>query len=634
MLIRKKNIALIIFITLIIITFISVNISVRLLGSELKADMTSNKRYSLSPASKDIIATITSPVQIRVYLSSALTQENPSYASYAQFVVRFLKKYQLQAGRDKIKLEIIDPRPYSSEEDDAKKIGIKPFPDASGQSNLYFGAIISNTFGKSAIIPNFIPSRSGYLETDISRILSKLTNGNLKNIGLITPQLPLITKAYGQSVPNWAIVAQIQNDYNIIELNDRISQIPNNIDVLVLINPQRQSPLLTYALDQYLLRGGNILIINDIFSEKQASLKGTLNASSADMNKLFQNWGFSLPNDTIVGDRNLGELTLISNSNGQQTKNFPYWLQLEEKQINQSHHATHGLTHIRLKTSGIITPKEDNPQIKFTPLLTTTNKANLVEKSSFTQNNQTQLESLFRDGDTQYVLAAEIEGKFPSLFAQNIMAGTKYEKQMPTFLPYSIAQGKIIVLADSDFLVAENWADTSETMNNPVYGLAPLYDNGTLILRFLDYLTGKNSLLGINNKHPLNTKTVGENIYIKTFNKYAETYNQALTELNQRQAWEKTQNITPLNSTATPLTAQQLQAMETNAQRIKDLQKEINKITYQIKEENAQKINEIIRLNIIYIPLVTILFILCIYIISRRRSNKRVEEIANELQSN
>ena len=238
MLIRKKNIALIIFITLIIITFISVNVSVRLLGSELKADMTSNKRYSLSPASKDIIATITSPVQIRVYLSSALTQENPSYASYAQFVVRFLKKYQLQAGRDKIKLEIIDPRPYSSEEDDAKKIGIKPFPDASGQSNLYFGAIISNTLGKSAIIPNFIPSRSGYLETDISRILSKLTNGNLKNIGLITPQLPLITKAYGQSVPNWAIVAQIQNDYNIIELNDRISQIPNNIDVLVLINPQ------------------------------------------------------------------------------------------------------------------------------------------------------------------------------------------------------------------------------------------------------------------------------------------------------------------------------------------------------------------------------------------------------------
>lgn len=628
--IKRNSITLSIFLILIMIIFISINVSVRLLGNGIKADMTSNQRYSLSSSSKKILSSVSSPVQIRIYLSSALAQENPAYASYAQFVVRFLKKFQRQAEGNKIKIEIIDPKPYSPEEDDAKKLGLKPFTDASGQNNLYFGAVISNTLGKRAIIPQFIPERSGYLENDISRIMAKLTTSNLKNVGLISPQLPLITKAYGQSIPNWAIVAQIQNDYNITELSDKISQIPTDIDVLMLINPKKLTPLFTYALDQYLLRGGNLLIINDIFSEKQASLKGTLSANSANMNTLFKNWGFVLADDVVVGDRNLGELTLLSTPNGQQTKNFPYWLQLGKNQINQAQPSTKGLNHIRLKTSGILIPEEKNAQIKFTPLLTTSSQANLVSKASFLKNNQSQLENQFTDGNKQYILAAEIEGKFPSIFSKNVLAGTKYEKQMPTFLPYSIAQGKIIVLADSDFLVAENWANTNGTVQNPIYGLVPVYDNGMLILRFLDYLTGKNNLLGLTNKEPLNTKTVGENIYVKTFNKYADNYNRAQEELTQRQqlAQEYYKNS---QSSISQLTAQELKEIESNSQRIKELQREINKIAYQIKEENAQKINTIIRHNTIYIPLIIILGFLLIYIAQHQKAQKRAEEILNEL---
>ena len=630
---KNKSFPLIIFILLIVVIFLSLNITVRLLLPSLKFDMTTSQKYSLSPSSQKILSSLTSPVQIKLYLSNALTQENPAYANYAQFVTRYLRKYQQIAGADKIKIEIIDPKPFSSAEEDEKKAGIKALSDTSGQSNLYFGAVISNALGKSAVIPNFIAARSGYLENDISRILAKINTGSHKNIGLVSPQLPLITHAYGQSIPNWAIVAQIQNDYNIIELSDRISQIPTNIDVLLVINITKLSPLFAYALDQYVLRGGKLIIISDIYSEKKAADKGKLSAFTANLNPLFKNWGFSIPQDKIVGDRNLGELTQINTSIGPQTKNYPYWLLLNPEQINQDNSATQGLNQIRFKSSGMIVPKDDNTQIKFTPLLTTTSHANWSNSDSFIKQDQAELENKFKEGNEQYILGAEIEGKFFSSFSKNILAGTPSEKKLPPYLPYSIAPGKIIILADSDFIVAENWADTSSTPNNPVYGLAPIYDNGSLLLRLLDYLTGKEDVLGLHNSEPFNIKTVGENIYSQTFNKYANAYSQAQFELNQRQLLAQTY-AKATQQVFTPLTAQQIKEVENNKQRILELQQEINKLAYLIKEENIQKLSQITDYNIIYIPLLTIFLILIIYLIIQKRAQKRIGEIANELRSN
>ena len=200
-------------------------------------------------------------------------------------------------------------------------------------------------------------------------------------------------------------------------------------------------------------------------------------------------------------------------------------------------------------------------------------------------------------------------------------------------MPYSIAQGKIIIIADSDFIVAENWADTSSTINNPVYGLAPLFDNGALLLRLLDYLTGKNDLLGLQNTESQNIKTVGENIYTGIFNQYADPYSQAQYELAQRQALSQTYPK-KLQQTFTPLTAQQIKEMETNTQRIQELQQEINKISYQIKEDNIRQINTIIRHNIIYIPGIIILLVLLIYLLLQKHAQKRIEEKANEFKAN
>ena len=83
--------------------------------------------------------------------------------------------------------------------------------------------------------------------------------------------------------------------------------------MLIVVNPAELSPLLLYALDQYVLRGGKLLIISDVFSEKQAELYTAASAGSADLNKLFRNWGFEEDYQTVSRQQRAGRV----NADGQ-----------------------------------------------------------------------------------------------------------------------------------------------------------------------------------------------------------------------------------------------------------------------------------------------------------------------------
>lgn len=627
----RKNTLLIFFIFLLFVIFISLTSIANLFGNSHKLDMTDNARYSLSATSLDIIRELNEPVYIKIYLSSNLGKEKPAYSSYVQYVLRYLKKYQ-QISPDKIKTEIINPEPYSPQEEEALTAGMKPIPDSSGQSNLFFGAVFSTDEGQRFVIPNFIVGRRGYLETDISRILSKFENAKRPTIGLMSPRLPLINHQYGKIVPNWAIIAQLQNDYNVVEISEKIVQLPENIDALVVVNPAELPIWSSYALDQYVLRGGNLLIFADVLSEKQVELSDLNSAQSADWNKLFRNWGFELDYTSVIGNNAQGEMLLMSANNGNKVKNFPFWMQITEKQINQEHPLTAGLKNIRIKTAGALTVQNTSEKVRITPLFTTEEKAGKIPVADFKLREQAELASLFVPENEQYALALLAEGKFNALFSSDIWAETKMAQKMRPFIPIAVTSAKIIVVSDSDLIVAENWADASETINNPVYGLAPIFDNGNFILRAVDYLTGKNDLLGLRNKNTTAVKTAAQNIYADIFNSYALEYNQKQQELESRIATVR-KIEKKLANKLSDLQGDVINIIEENRAEIKNIQKELKQLEYKVKQDNNNALNKVMRLNIITIPLIIMGLFVIISVGLRRHSFKKAKEMMNESSS-
>lgn len=625
----KKNYQLLIFIIILFMSFVFINIGSGLLFGRYKADLTDSRKYTLSQSSKQIVKEIKSPVYIKVYLSQNLNKEYPKTAQYSQFVLRFMEKYQNLAP-EMIEIEVKNPEPFSQTEKEAKQEGIEPFLNSNGQTNLYFGAVFSNENGDSYVIPRFLNERQNYLETDISRILAKINEPVTKQIGIVSDSLPMLRQTYADSsIVNWAFLEQLKNDYKLIPVSSKTVQIPLDIDALILINPGNIPALFMYALDQYIMGGGKILILSDPYSEVSEDLNGVGISVSANINKLLNNMGVTLNQDIVVGDLSLSEKTIISNKGDNQLRSFPLWMNIAAPYINQKHPVTQGLSRINFKSAGAIeiAPKHE---AQITPLITTSPQAGSVSTDLLLNFDKFTIAEQYKETDISYNLGVLIEGKFDSLFTDNILRGTDFEEQMLPFIAHSIEPAEIIIISDSDILDETNWTADESAEDAGAYRVIPTANNGDLILRSIDYLTGNKQLLGINNKNVLdNDKTVSEEIYASAYNKFAEEYEQ-----NKRSVNELSTNTQYLEEAVAEKTLgismPLLQKIEQNKQEINKRTDNLKYMDYLIRQENEKQINTVIWLNILILPFSVIFVIWLINMYINAQKKKKVREIADE----
>src|SRR5947209_13729515 len=119
------------------VIFVCVNlVSGQLLRSE-RIDLTQQHLYSLSQGTRTLLGELKEPVRFRLFFSSALTKQAPQLAAFAERVRTLLDAY-VAAAKGNILLEVIDPRPFSEEEDRAVGFGIDGFTGQGGE-RLFFG---------------------------------------------------------------------------------------------------------------------------------------------------------------------------------------------------------------------------------------------------------------------------------------------------------------------------------------------------------------------------------------------------------------------------------------------------------------------------------------------------------------
>src|SRR6185436_13518910 len=107
--------------------FICVNLVSAQLFRSARIDLTAQHLYSLSQGTQTLLAELKEPVRFRLFMSSELTKQAPQLAAFASRVRSLLDAY-VAAARGNIVLEVIDPRPFSEDEDRAVAFGIEPLP--------------------------------------------------------------------------------------------------------------------------------------------------------------------------------------------------------------------------------------------------------------------------------------------------------------------------------------------------------------------------------------------------------------------------------------------------------------------------------------------------------------------------
>lgn len=478
------------------VLFVCVITSSTLLFKNLRMDLTDEGLFSVSNATKDVLNSIDEPITMHFYFSSLLRDISPTYASYATRITELLEHYVLLSN-SKLKLNIYDPEPFSKEEDRAISFGLKGIPAIDGQTNVYFGLAMTNRAEGVKKIPLFDPQREKYLEYELTKLISDLNRAQRKKIGIIT-ELPVDGVGNLESVvpeeviPRWAFMKKVRSLFDVRFLSKHTIEIPDDIDVLMVINPKNLIRLTQYTIDQYVMRGGRVIIFLDPLSEAEAVYRDGIPVAGPKIDELLEGWGINYISQKIVGDMSLARPVSINKGKKSRVVNYLPWQSLTKKHLNQNDIITDSLEVINLASPGALELKKDSKTIA-KPLLHSSKKSMLIDDGLIKVKPDP--ESLIKDfipSNKEFVYAYRITGLEKSAFEKPPLQIFSKPSKHP-FLKTPKGAVNAIIVADTDLLYDPFWAKQKIVLGERQ--TTAFADNGDFVINALDNLSGSEALI-------------------------------------------------------------------------------------------------------------------------------------------
>ncbi len=547
-----------------------------------RLDLTEEKLYTLTEGSKNIVRDLTEPITLRFFYSEKLANGRPQIADYARRVEELLREY-VSYSDGNLRLEVIDPEPFSDAEEQAVRAGIQGIP-VSQTERIYLGLQGVNSVDGRAVIPFFDNDQEATLEYDISELIYDLANPEKPMVVIVT-DLPVRGRTNPNDFTNqqprepaWAIFTELQNLYNVQVIPTTSEAVPTGTDVLMVIHPKGLTPDLEYAIDQYVMGGGNTIVFVDPLAEvdepeanPQNPMQAMQQPRASDLNRLLRAWGVEMIEDQVVGDRQRAIRVQAGTPNRPESVPMVIYVNLQEEDVNEDHLMTRGLDQLNLISPGALRVLED-AGTEVTALLRTTEDSQLIPESSVRMFPQPkELLAEFDPSGERQLLAALIQGEAKSAFPD----GPEFDtvEDLPPHRATSQGPVNVAVFADVDMLADRTWIQVQQFLGMRIPNV--FANNGALAINAVDFLSGSDDLISIR----------GRGSFARPFTLVEEMERQANQDAQEKIAGLEEQ----LRQTQQRLRELQQQAPEDNAVMIasSELQNEIEK--FELEELETQR---------------------------------------------
>jgi ABC-type uncharacterized transport system involved in gliding motility auxiliary subunit len=417
-------------------------------------------------------------------------------------------------SKGKLELQVIDPEPFSETEDKAVQYGVRGAPVRGGQELLYFGLAATNTTDEKDVIPFFQPDKENFLEYDISKLIYTLSNPTKKIVGVMST-LPIEGAmsnpfARGPSVEPWAFVSQLRELYEVKTVMPTAKEIPADVSVLVLVHPKGLGQETMFALDQYVLGGGRMLVFVDPFCEADIPPSDPNNpmaqyqaVRSSDLGALFTAWGVQMAPGKVAADLEHSLRVSFSNRARDDAGQYVVWLGLNGSTLAKDAVVTNQMKSIYMASAGVLAPA-DGATTTLTPLISTGATASTIPMSSLQfQQDPKALLLDYHAGTQALTLAAHLTGNVKSAFP-NGRPKTAEGDVPPTPLVEApaLAESKtpisVIVVSDCDML-QDQWTVTTQNFGGMRLA-SPVNDNIAFVANAIDYLEGSTDLISLRSR--------------------------------------------------------------------------------------------------------------------------------------
>jgi ABC-type uncharacterized transport system involved in gliding motility auxiliary subunit len=605
------------------------------LGSGARLDLTEQKLYTLSEGTRNILAQLEQPVELELYFSQKASADLVKVRAYQQRVRELLDEYVMLAG-GKLSLKVIDPAPFSEEEDQATAYGLQAVPVSVSGDNLYFGLVAKAQLpqaaenqssdekaadaGKEQVaqLPFLQPDREAFLEYEITQLIYQVQQSKPVVIGLLSgldvrggfnPQT-------GRPAPAWMAIDQLDGPYELRSLTAGLDHIDDDIDLLLLVQPPELTDSALYAIDQFALKGGRVLAFLDPVAETapNGGLMGMGDSGSASsLNKLLQNWGVGWNPDQVVLDA--ANALVVNQGPGRPPLRHFGLLALHPESLNADDVVTAQLEAINLSSVGHFTALE-NALSSIEPWLYSSTEAMLTDANRLRMGGD--LMALQRDfvpANEEFNLAVRVQGKADSAFPDGV-DGVKADTHLA-----STDRLAVTLVADTDVLSDRLWVQVQNFFGQRI--ASPWADNGALLVNLADHLGGSADLISLRARGQYNRPFERVN----TLRRDAEQQFLASEQRLQQELEETEQQLSALqdqrdgDNGVLTLSAEQQAALEQFQQKKIEIRKELRNVQHELDKDIEALGMRLKVLNIFVLPLLFTLLLWGLVAWQRRRQS-------------
>jgi ABC-type uncharacterized transport system involved in gliding motility auxiliary subunit len=615
-----------------VVLFFAINIFSNIVFKSMQIDLTEDSLFTLSGGTKRVLASLDEPVDIRLFFSRSLGERSPENARHHNRVRELLLQYA-EIADGKIRLTFENPEPFSSSEDRAVAFGLEGIPVNEAGDQGFFGLAATNSTDDQVVIPFFATERESFLEYDLTKMVQRLVNPTQKTVGLLST-IPIsggYVPEFGTS-QRWPIVERIMEFFQIMPLPTDIREIPEDVDILMLVHPVGLNQHTLYAIDQFMLRGGKTLTFLDPVAEAEAasSRKQGFRPRQSDFNRILKGWGLRMTPGKVAADLDSARRVNVRQGSQMKVADYVAWLSLTAANFDTNDVVTGDMSLLNVASAGILEPLPAQG-IQMTPLVKSGARSMQIEAAKI--RNGADVLALFRDfkpETRELIIAARVTGKATSAFPNGpprdksaLGPRAKAAGQAASHLNTGTDPINAIVVADVDMLHQRFWLEINETMGQRV--MVPNANNGDFVVNALDYLTGSDALSGLRargkSSRPFKLvqaiRQEAEQRFSDKEQELREKLTGAQTRLNELMSREadKTDKI---------LRTEQKRALDESRNEIVSIRTELRDVQHELRKDIESLETWMKFFNIAAVPLFLGLATLAITIISRMRRRARV----------
>ncbi len=453
------------------------NVDVRL--RSLEYDLTSSiKKVVYGFQSVDaVLAALDNPAELTVYLTpNTLPEWLADVPATIEKVVRDIAS----ESNGKFTYTVVDPDAPDSpitRQELYDLYGLQPFAVSLFSNESYYLHMVLKVGDQAQVVYPAGELSEADVRTAIESALKRASTGFLQVVGLWMPPAEPTQDMYGQMqqpLSSWQQLGEsLRQEYEVRTLDLSSGQVPADVDVLVVVAPQGMTDKERFAIDQYLMRGGSVVVAAGNYGITVDQFAGglTLKPLEDSLREMLSSYGIQVEESLVMDPQNEPfPVPVTRNVSGFQVQeiraiNYPFFVDVRAGGMAPDSPIVSNLPAVTLNWASPITiDEEKNAGRQVTTLLQSSQDSWTQTDTNIQPDFDAYPDLGFPAGDEHksHALAVSVQGVFESYFKGKPSPFTEggAEEEIPTLvegagggtIEVSPETARLIIIGSAEFV--------------------------------------------------------------------------------------------------------------------------------------------------------------------------------------